>query len=451
MNIPYKIIYVKLFILFSFYFIPFICSAQLNFKGNNKSVIQVKPAASTGLNDIYIVDTTDNLTISFQSSGKLNFEWLIYGNLGGGYAQPVEGLNKNEDVYSISNPIGNKGYIIHDNEQTYSFWLVDYKSYQLKLESLSVSDDSDCDMTVLDFIGEGSSILYYTINGRQETLNREITLSYNTLQWDESEQLFIETCEEKILSYVPSIINIYPAVYCQTEFVITGDRFLKEWGEEKIINTDIYNPIAVDVRADMVANNADTDSSNQIGGSNGEMGSSAPYDVTFYSFFTDAVVHYEWQISSDPEFEDITYRIYEQDLNYVFNEDGNYYVRFIGSNSNGSCTGYSDYFTISIGASKLLIPNVFSPNGDGINDVWRVAYKSLIEFKCWIFNRHGHQIYYYEDPSGGWDGKNGSKFVNPGVYFYVIEALGADGKKYKKSGDINILKSINTNDSSLSP
>ena len=92
-----------------------------------------------------------------------------------------------------------------------------------------------------------------------------------------------------------------------------------------------------------------------------------------------------------------------------------------------------------IGASDLRIPNAFSPNDDGINDIWKVGYRSLIDFKCWIFDSKGTQLYQFDDPSGGWDGKYRGKTVKPGVYYYVIQASGADGKKYKKSGDINIL------------
>ena len=44
----------------------------------------------------------------------------------------------------------------------------------------------------------------------------------------------------------------------------------------------------------------------------------------------------------------------------------------------------------------------------------------------------------------GWDGKYKGKYVKPGVYYYVIEAKGADGKEYKKKGDINILRSTRT-------
>lgn len=177
------------------------------------------------------------------------------------------------------------------------------------------------------------------------------------------------------------------------------------------------------------------------GQDSGELGGSAPADVSFKAYITDAVLHSEWQFATDAQFEDITHRFNQQDLDYTFTEEGTVYVRFVGSNFDGSCTAESDVYTVSIGASDLKIPNAFSPGAsEGVNDIWKVSYKSLLEFKCWIFNRYGTQLFYFDNPEDGWDGKYNGKLVPPGVYFYVIEAKGSDGKQYKKGGDINILR-----------
>lgn len=87
------------------------------------------------------------------------------------------------------------------------------------------------------------------------------------------------------------------------------------------------------------------------------------------------------------------------------------------------------------------MPNFFSPGStEGVNDVWKVSYKSIVKFHCWIFNSWGTQVCELKDPGQGWDGKYKGKLVDPGVYYYVIQAEGSDGHKYKKSGDINILR-----------
>ena len=63
-----------------------------------------------------------------------------------------------------------------------------------------------------------------------------------------------------------------------------------------------------------------------------------------------------------------------------------------------------------------------------------------MQFHCWIFNRWGNKIIEFSDPSQGWDGRYRGKLVDTGVYYYVIEARGADGKNYKLKGDINIIR-----------
>ena len=196
---------------------------------------------------------------------------------------------------------------------------------------------------------------------------------------------------------------------------------------------------------------ADADASNMIKNDNEGMGGSAPADFSFRAWVTDAVVHSEWQIAADADFEYIDQRFNEQNLDYTFTEEGTYYVRFVGSNADGTCESYGETYTIGIGSSELKIPNAFTPNDDGINDVWKVAYRSLLSFSCTIFDRYGTQLYHFTDPSQGWDGKYKGKLVKPGVYFYVIEAKGADGRTYKKGGDINIIKSKRYNGVAIPP
>jgi gliding motility-associated-like protein len=123
-------------------------------------------------------------------------------------------------------------------------------------------------------------------------------------------------------------------------------------------------------------------------------------------------------------------------------------MRYVVNNAAGTCPAYGedivtgdDYYTISISESQLECPNIFSPGSTPeVNDVWKVSYKSLVEFHCWIFNRWGNLVYEYTDPAGGWDGTYRGQLVDTGVYYYVVTAVGSDGVKYKRRGDINILK-----------
>jgi gliding motility-associated-like protein len=100
--------------------------------------------------------------------------------------------------------------------------------------------------------------------------------------------------------------------------------------------------------------------------------------------------------------------------------------------------------------SNYLLPNVFSPNGDGVNDIYRpfrTAYVERVEMT--IFNRWGIEVFRTEDPDINWDGKisDSDQLVSPGVYYYIcdvyeyrltgIEVYALTGFIYVYSGDEN--------------
>jgi len=70
------------------------------------------------------------------------------------------------------------------------------------------------------------------------------------------------------------------------------------------------------------------------------------------------------------------------------------------------------------------IPNVFTPNGDGINEILLAKTSALVEkvdFK--LFNRNGLLIFSTEEPRLNWDGTYKGKIVSPGVYFYQCDVF----------------------------
>jgi len=91
--------------------------------------------------------------------------------------------------------------------------------------------------------------------------------------------------------------------------------------------------------------------------------------------------------------------------------------------------------------SKLLIPNAFSPNGDGINDIFKIANftnQKLIEFK--VFNRWGTILFTTEDPSSGWDGTFKGKDEPFGVYGYVIRIAYPQNVVETYKGTVTLLR-----------
>ncbi len=406
-------------------------------------VLDIAPEKNTGLDHVYVAYTLDGLSITAPAvNGKPLASWMKYDSRGGGYATELTGLRRDGDNTILEHPEGDTGYILEWPDAKLYFWLTDYSAHRLDLAGIRLPSERDCNMLALTLEGTGAPVRYTTINGRQLTLGREITITYSTLEWNEPETRFDQK-EARATAEGTGGVYLTPPPLCNTTFTATGDRFMRAWDMAQTVESPQWQCDAVEVHTTAGRTNAPGEGSNQIGAGqdSGDLGGSAPADVAFRAYISDAVLHCEWQFATDPQFEDITHRFNQQDLDYTFNEEGVTYVRFVGSNADGTCTAESETYTVQIGASELKCPNAFSPGAsEGVNDLWKVSYRSLTEFECWIFNRYGTQLFHFSDPEDGWDGKYRGKLVPPGVYFYVIEARGADGKQYRKAGDINILR-----------
>lgn len=83
--------------------------------------------------------------------------------------------------------------------------------------------------------------------------------------------------------------------------------------------------------------------------------------------------------------------------------------------------------------STLILPNVFTPNFDSINDVFKPRLDEITEMSFSIYNRYGNLIFETNRLNGFWDGRTTSgEPCTDGVYFCVLTATGVDGKKYKE-------------------
>lgn len=182
---------------------------------------------------------------------------------------------------------------------------------------------------------------------------------------------------------------------------------------------------------------------------------SAPLEASFYANPENTggwTEYYEWRFTGEDSDQPYLIR-YEQDTKYTFKKAGSTRVvcYAIFTQGGDSISYTQDYWTdaepiiISISESHLDMPNAFSPNGDGINDIYKAkeGYQSLVEFHAAIYNRWGQKLYEWDDPAGGWDGTFHGKDVAQGVYYCRVEAKGADGIKYHFKRDVNLLRGYN--------
>ncbi|MBS1652499.1 MAG: gliding motility-associated C-terminal domain-containing protein [Bacteroidetes bacterium] len=88
----------------------------------------------------------------------------------------------------------------------------------------------------------------------------------------------------------------------------------------------------------------------------------------------------------------------------------------------------------------IYIPDAFTPNGDGINDEFRVAGYSISEVKMDIFDRWGEKLFSSSDITKGWDGMYNGTLCKSDAYVYKISYKGIDGKIVQKTGHVTLLK-----------
>jgi len=95
---------------------------------------------------------------------------------------------------------------------------------------------------------------------------------------------------------------------------------------------------------------------------------------------------------------------------------------------------------------NLFIPNTFSPNGDGTNDIFYPRGRGVQQIKAFkIFNRWGQLIYLKEnfranDQSAGWDGTKKQQIVTPDVYVYMVDLVCENGNIITIKGDVTLIR-----------
>lgn len=124
----------------------------------------------------------------------------------------------------------------------------------------------------------------------------------------------------------------------------------------------------------------------------------------------------------------------------IFEAAGIYATTLTASNANGCSDSYTLTITVLEQPSVLEMPNVFTPNGDGINEQFKAIGSGISKFDCMIYDRWGIKINEIKNFNSGWDGRSTSGLMeNDGTYFYLLNAEGSDGKKYERQGFVQLM------------
>ncbi len=327
------------------------------------------------------------------------------------------------------------GYYIVQGTTQYSPFYV----FRCPAADIDFKAAPSCTATTLHLTGNVSAFNYIRKDGSAGSYARACSVDYNALAWNGEEWTDSAVHTDMRLART---LNL-PAIYGGTDIKLCYDTEIRTKLEADSTCAEIT------LRdSDIIAVNYHLESLATIRGEKGEKSNelnrptdqkcitastsddySGALEVAFYSNPTPSIhpIFYRWSIYKSSEL--IATRN-DRDIRYEFSEPGMY--RVVCYVNSAACTLDSSEMKVNISESYLRVPNVFTPDGNGKNDEFRVSYRSLREFHCWVYNRWGKLVYQWTDPSRGWDGTINGRRAAEGAYYYVIRAMGTDAPKHAK-------------------
>lgn len=388
------------------------------------SAYKTLTAANTGVDHVYLFTKADYF--EFATIGYQLADWYDVGT----------GELVSHNYSTFINAESGHTYRVEVGDESETFAVIDWSKYRLANCTLRV--EPACDKTYI-FVDNIGIALYYDTVGGKHTIERQLMLEYKNAVWNDESvdwltqeqsdtltgdvsaseigKLLIDS-DFKLSDATPDAPFEEDTLYAQGVVAIASACHLTHVTTRR--GTEITNEKEAPIKEDVVEG-------------------SAPLDIFFQSHPSPKTDYYDWTISRGSD--KITQRP-ERDIRYLFDDASEtgpvtYTVELKVGNSTCQDSAKID---VTLNASFIMVPNVFTPNGDGMNDEFRVAYRSICSFHCWVFNRWQHQVYSWSDPAKGWNGTINGRPAPESAYVYIVEATGCDGKKYKLKGMVNLLR-----------
>lgn len=403
-----------------------------------------------------------NGNLELRTSDNRNVDWYLTTDT----INPVQ--TNSSDIISLSS---GDGVAVKDGKRWIVRYVYDYNSVAPVIDSLIVT--YHCANTTVVFptggVNKLPDVTYKDYNGLTHYYTLDGKLSFTNLEWNTDHWDTVQVSKSIRLSMLPYTYNADPVYTALPSFSFEYDSVgaaLLGTPKTAAVIAETNSPIAVSHHATSVTTIRTATNEVERPETSDVISGSAPLNILFKANPTQQVEFFRWRIYKGNYL--IATRT-DEDQRFEFTENGTYRIVSTVSNSvcpcnEGGpvpgCLPDSTEILVTVSVSLLLVPNVFTPNGDGTNDEFRVLHRSLKEFHCEIYNRWGKLVYQWDDPNRGWDGTINGRPAAEGAYFYVIRALGTDATggytsraKYNKakesgeaigvyqlSGDINLLR-----------
>jgi gliding motility-associated-like protein len=436
------------YIKFSLFLVAFLCTmglanAQITSPDADEFTETNYPV---GLEDsVYIFCVVDeyaqkgSLTANSPTGENSTFSWELYDTISGSF-QSFNAIVDSDTQNSTIRNLGNGLYRVTVNGggvvTTFRAWVF---NNWIKITQAEIPDSSStCAGFQIWAAYEKASLYYYNTETNERFDLRDSELEDNLL-WYNGE----EVVSSDLSPYVtPPIASNSPVEYklvITDEFKCTG---------EKTVDYESKVP-----KADFTASPMEGEAVLKVTFDN----NSINYDSVYWFFYkADSIIKLEVDNNPQEIVDSVDFVLLDDAPVYEYEHTGEYQVRLVTVHINettGNC--YDTLYMgkgvfINVLASFVDLPNVFTPNADGSNDVYIVRTKSLKSLTIKIYNRWGglvHSWSYsnirssdYTIEHSVWDGKIGERMASPGVYYIVARGVGRDDKKYSKTGFIHLFR-----------
>jgi len=367
----------------------------------------------------------ENLTGGETLSWEKYIPGVGYANYPGTTAQ-IEGL---EDG----------GYrCVINNQDTLRAWISNFWS-----EAAAEITESNCDYFTLSGAVDHSSIIFYDVlNGNSDVaIEKQFNPAYTwNIPWDDKDY---HNQVQQI--YNPEASDLPLDIELVVEFIDFGCSSQTTVSYQSIVPEAGFSYEPMSGEAPLVVDFTST---------------SQNADLYKWYFFKNEEELHDLALEPNAGLIDSLLDLYDQGFsNPVENENfeltyyrpGDYRVSLVVETSEGckdSLLMGADEF-IKVDTSWVEVPNVFTPNNDGINDVWIIETISIRSLDVKLYNRWGKLVHSWQEDnitsgedvisSAVWNGTIlGKNLARPGVYFYIIKGVGWDDKKHYRKGSIHL-------------
>jgi gliding motility-associated-like protein len=125
---------------------------------------------------------------------------------------------------------------------------------------------------------------------------------------------------------------------------------------------------------------------------------------------------------------------------HEYTKPGSYNIKLFAFNNSCATAVVQGQYVINAD-NTMFVPNTFTPNADGINDLFEISIANIASYQLQIYTRWGELIFQSKNISQKWDGTTaGNKAMPASTYYYLITALGVNGNAIKKSGFVTLIR-----------